>query len=92
MIEGETDPVQLADLAKGRMRHKIPDLAQALTGTFDAHHAQLATSMLRRLELGSWLWRSWMRSLSKRAGRGSIRSSCCRRFRGWGDGCAGDRG
>jgi transposase len=51
MINGETDPVQLADLAKGRMRHKIPDLAQALTGTFDAHHAQLARSMLRRLEL-----------------------------------------
>ena len=42
---------QLANLAKGKMRRKIPDLAQALTGTFDAHHAQLAKSMLRRLEL-----------------------------------------
>jgi transposase len=51
MINGETNPVQLADLAKGRMRRKIPDLAQALTGTFDAHHAKLAKSMLRRLEL-----------------------------------------
>jgi transposase len=51
MIDGETDPVQLANLAKGRMRRKIPDLAQTLTGTFDAHHAQLARSMLRRLEL-----------------------------------------
>jgi hypothetical protein len=27
MINGETNPVQLADLAKGRMRRKIPDLA-----------------------------------------------------------------
>ena len=51
MIDGETDPLVLADLAKGRMRRKIPDLAQALTGHFDAHHAQLARSMLRRLEL-----------------------------------------
>jgi transposase len=51
MINGETDPVQLADLAKGRMRRKISDLAQALTGTFDVDHAQLAKSMLRRLEL-----------------------------------------
>ena len=51
MIEGETNPLTLANLAKGRMRRKIPDLAQALTGTFDAHHAQLARSMLRRLEL-----------------------------------------
>jgi transposase len=42
MMEGGTSPVQLANLAKGRMRRKIPDLAQALTGTFDAHHAQLA--------------------------------------------------
>ena len=51
MIDGETNPVQLANLAKGKMRRKIPDLAQALTGNFDAHHAQLAKSMLRRLEL-----------------------------------------
>jgi transposase len=51
MINGETDPVQLAELAKGRMRQKIPDLAQALTGSFDAYHAQLAKSMLGRLEL-----------------------------------------
>ena len=51
MIDGETDPLRLADLAKGRMRRKIPDLAQALTGHFDAHHARLARSMLRRLDL-----------------------------------------
>ena len=51
MIDGETNPLLLADLAKGRMRRKIPDLAQALTGTFDAHHAQLARSILRRLDL-----------------------------------------
>jgi transposase len=51
MIDGETNPLRLADLARGRMRQKIPDLAQALTGTFDAHHAQLAKSILRRLDL-----------------------------------------
>ena len=51
MIDGEADPLVLADLAKGKLRRKIPDLAQALTGHFDAHHARLARSMLRRLEL-----------------------------------------
>jgi transposase len=51
MINGESDPLRLADMAKGRMRRKIPDLAQALTGHFDANHAQLARSMLRRLDL-----------------------------------------
>ena len=51
MIAGELDPMKLAELAKGRMRSKIPDLAQALTGHFNAHHAQLARSMLQRLDL-----------------------------------------
>src|SRR5688500_11371157 len=51
MIAGEDDPVRLAALARGRMRRKIPELEQALTGHFDTHHAQLARSILRRLEL-----------------------------------------
>jgi transposase len=51
MINGEANPLVLADLAKGKLRRKIPDLAQALIGHFDANHARLARSMLRRLEL-----------------------------------------
>jgi transposase len=51
MIDGEQDPLVLADLAKGKLRRKIPNLAQALTGHFDANHARLARSLLRRLEL-----------------------------------------
>jgi hypothetical protein len=31
MIDGETNSLTLANLAKVRMRRKIPDLAQALT-------------------------------------------------------------
>jgi transposase len=50
MIDGETDARVLAEMAKGKMRSKIPDLAQALEGHFDAHHAQLARSILDRLE------------------------------------------
>jgi hypothetical protein len=38
MIDGETDARVLAEMAKGRMRRKVPDLAQALEGHFDAHH------------------------------------------------------
>jgi transposase len=51
LIEGERDPRALADLAKGKMRRKIPELAQALEGHFDSHHAQLARSILHRLDL-----------------------------------------
>src|SRR3954471_7589236 len=51
MIAGERDPRVLAELAKGKMRAKIRDLTEALTGHFDAHHARLAGSILHRLDL-----------------------------------------
>ena len=41
LIEGERDPITLADLAKRRLRSKIPELTEALTGRFSAHHAFL---------------------------------------------------
>jgi transposase len=50
LIGGESDPRVLADLAKGKMRRKIPALTEALTGHFDVGHAQLARSMLARIE------------------------------------------
>jgi len=50
MIAGESDPLALAQMAKGKLRWKIPDLEQALTGYFDRDHALLAASMLDRLE------------------------------------------
>ena len=51
MIDGERNPLVLADLSKGKMRRKIPELAQALDGNFDDHHARLARSILGRLDL-----------------------------------------
>jgi hypothetical protein len=39
MIDGETDARVLAEMAKGRMRSKIPDFAQALEGHFNTNHA-----------------------------------------------------
>jgi len=51
LIAGERDPAVLAELARGKMRAKIPALTEALTGHFDAGHAQLVRSMLHRLEL-----------------------------------------
>ena len=49
LIAGESDPRVLAELAKGKMRRKIPALTEALTGHFDEQHAQLARSMLARI-------------------------------------------
>jgi transposase len=42
LIAGERDPRVLADLARGVMRKKIPDLSMALAGRFADHHAVLA--------------------------------------------------
>ncbi len=39
LIDGERRPKVLADLAKGKMRAKIPDLELALEGRFGDHHA-----------------------------------------------------
>lgn len=42
LIAGERDPARMAELAKRRLRSKIPELTEALTGRFNAHHAFLA--------------------------------------------------
>jgi len=42
LIAGDRDPAGLADLAKRRLRSKIPELTEALTGRFSEHHAFLA--------------------------------------------------
>jgi transposase len=48
LIDGALDPAEaltpaaLADLAKRRLRSKIPELVEALNGRFTAHHAFLA--------------------------------------------------
>ena len=42
LIAGDRDPAGLADLAKRRMRSKIPELTEALTGRFGEHHGFLA--------------------------------------------------
>jgi transposase len=42
LIAGDRDPARMADLARRRMRSKIPQLTEALDGRFSAHHAFLA--------------------------------------------------
>jgi transposase len=41
LVAGQRDPEVLAELAKGRLRRKIPALRQALRGRFTDHHALL---------------------------------------------------
>ena len=50
LIAGERDPHVLAQLAKGTLRRKIPDLTMALAGRFAAHHALLARLHLDHID------------------------------------------
>jgi transposase len=50
LVAGERDPAVLAELAKGRLRAKLPQLRQALRGRFRAHHALLVRLALDHLE------------------------------------------
>ena len=54
LIAGERDPKALAELARARMRSKIPLLAEAFAGlrlgTFDDHHRFLLARMLARID------------------------------------------
>jgi transposase len=50
LVAGERDPKVLAELAKGRLRAKLPQLRQALRGRFGEHHALLVGLALDHLE------------------------------------------
>ena len=49
LVAGERDPQVLAELAKGKLRNKIPALRQALRGRFRDHHAVLIRLCLDHL-------------------------------------------
>lgn len=50
LIAGERNPQVLAQLARSRMRSKIPRLEEAFTGFFDEHHRFLLARMLERID------------------------------------------
>jgi transposase len=50
LIAGERDPAVLAQMARARMRTKIPLLREAFTGHFDDHHRFLLAQMLARID------------------------------------------
>jgi transposase len=50
LVAGTTDPDVLADLAKGRLRQKLPALREALEGRFNDLHALLIGAILAHLD------------------------------------------
>src|SRR5687768_5707115 len=50
LLAGRADPAAMAELAKGRMRTKIPLLEQALTGLMRDHHRRLLALQLAHVD------------------------------------------
>src|SRR5438445_11307109 len=50
LVRVTTDPEVLAELARGKLRAKLPALRQALRGRFRPHHAFLVSQLLAHLD------------------------------------------
>ncbi len=50
MISGTHNPEVLAELAKGKLRHKLPALRDALQGRFTGHHALIVSRQLAHID------------------------------------------
>jgi transposase len=50
LVEGTTDPTVLAELARGRLRQKLPALQRALQGRFRPHHAFLIQQIFAKID------------------------------------------
>ena len=50
LISGHADPATLAELAKGRMRSKIPALTEALESRWQPHHSVVARRILAHID------------------------------------------
>jgi transposase len=78
LAQGTTDPTVLADLARGRLRGKLPALRAALAGRFRTHHVRVACFAARepadpRVTIASTLRRT--SSLARAGKRSSFRSA-----------------
>lgn len=50
IASGQTDAAQMADLARGQLRAKIPELEMALTGIVESHHRFLLVKQLAHID------------------------------------------
>ena len=49
LVRGQSDPSELAELARGRLRAKLPELEKALEGQVTKHHRFLLGELMRQL-------------------------------------------
>src|SRR5881628_3035024 len=50
LVDGTTDPAVLAELARGKLRKKLPELRRALQGRFRPHHGFLIEKIFAKID------------------------------------------
>ena len=50
LVAGTRDPEVIADLARGKLRRKLPALKEALDGNFSGHHALIVSHILAHID------------------------------------------
>jgi len=68
LLAGQTDPQQLASLARGRLRKKKEQLEEALQGTLRDHHRFLLANQLSHLDLLDQQIANFDREIAHRVG------------------------
>ncbi len=68
LIGGEDDPIELADLAKQKLREKIPALQQALLGRVTDHHRFMLRSLMDQVRHLDQQIKRFDARIEKRAG------------------------
>jgi transposase len=68
LIEGTTDPTVLADLARGQLRKKLPELRRALQGRFRPHHAFLIEQIFAKIDFLDETLQRLMAEIDRRLG------------------------
>jgi len=82
LITGERDPAVLAELARGRMRSKIPDLRLACAGRFADQHALMCTLHLEHIDHLTDMIARLDTRIDEPVSLSPARSSCWPRSRG----------
>jgi transposase len=68
LIEGTPDPTVLADLARGQLRKKLPELRRALQGRFRPHHAFLIEQIFAKIDFLDETLQRLMAEIDRRLG------------------------
>jgi transposase len=68
LVEGTTDPTVLADLARGQLRKKLPELRRAVQGRFRPHHAFLIEQIFAKIDFLDETLQRLMAEIDRRLG------------------------